>query len=262
LREAFFYSVKIYAVYLRYCTKISLSFRKTKNKTMEQVSDNIYQISLGAVNTFLIEDEGLTLVDTGYKGSTEKIFEAIKKGGKNPDDIRQIILTHSHPDHAGSAAEIKRRLNIPVYAHAEDASLMAQGIAGRLPHVLSPGLANWIVFRMFIKNSKNEIDPLKVDHLVADNDIIPIAGGIQAIYTPGHSKGHIALLVKKEGLLIAGDICANMMGLGLSTVYEDRAVGVQSILKAASHDFNKAIFGHGKPLMKDANKKMKEKFGK
>ncbi len=61
--------------------------------------------------------------------------------------------------------------------------------------------------------------------------------------------------------MICADICSNMMGLDLSTVYEDRAVGIQSILKTAAFDFDKAIFGHGKPIMKDANKKLRE-FGK
>ncbi len=227
---------------------------------MQQISDNVYQIPLGAVNAFLIEDNGLTLVDTGYKNSTFKIFESIKKSGKNPNELKQIILTHSHPDHAGSAYEIKTKLNIPVYAHYEDAHLIKQGIAGRLPHVLSPGLANWIVFRMFIKSSKNEIDAFEVDTTIEDKDIIPIAGGIEVIHTPGHSKGHVALLIKNEGLLIAADICSNMMGLGLSTVYEDRELGIKSIQKAASFDFDKAIFGHGKPILKNANKQMRAKF--
>ena len=227
---------------------------------MLQITDNVYQIPLGAVNAFVIEDNGLTLVDTGYKNSTFKIFESIKKAGKNPNDLKQIILTHSHPDHAGSAFEIKTKLNIPVYAHQEDADLIKQGIAGRLPHVVSPGLVNWMVYRMFIKSGKNEVDAFEVNTNIDDKDIIPIAGGIEVIYTPGHSKGHVSLLLKKEGVLIAGDLCSNMMGLGLSTVYEDRTLGIKSIQKAASFDFDIAIFGHGKPLFKGANKKILEKF--
>ena len=51
---------------------------------MQQITNNIYQISLGGVNTFIIEDKGLTLIDTGNKNSTDKIFAAIKKVGKSP----------------------------------------------------------------------------------------------------------------------------------------------------------------------------------
>ena len=153
---------------------------------MQQITKNIYQIKLGMVNAFLIEDNGLTLVDTGYKNSTDKIFDAIKKSGKNLNDIKQVILTHSHPDHAGSAAEIKNRLNIPVLAHAEDAKLIEQGIGGRMPFVLTPGIVNWLVFNLMIKNSDPSIEKLNIDQKLQDNDIIPILGGVQVIHTPGH----------------------------------------------------------------------------
>ena len=227
---------------------------------MKQITKHLYQISLGSVNTFLVEDNGLTLIDTGFKNSRDKIFQAIRNGGKNPDDIKQIILTHSHPDHSGSVADMKRTLEVPVYAHPDDAILVEAGIGGRLPHQPSPGLANWIIYRIFIKDSPNETEMCRIDERIQDGDILPIAGGIEVIHTPGHSKGHVSLLLKKDRLLIAGDICANMFGLDLSTVYEDRHLGVQSILKVAAYDFDTAVFGHGKPLIGNANVKLKQKF--
>jgi glyoxylase-like metal-dependent hydrolase (beta-lactamase superfamily II) len=227
---------------------------------MKKITSHLYQINLGAVNAFLIEDQGLTLVDTGYKGSDEKIFKAIRKGGKDPEKIKRIILTHSHPDHAGSVASLKSKLQVPVFAHTADAQLVEQGIAGRLPHVISPGLVNKLVFRFFIQNVGNHIQATEVAEKLQDKDEISVAGGIQVIHTPGHSAGHIGLLLKEDGILIAGDICANMMGLGLSTVYENRILGIKSILKAAAYDFDKAVFGHGKPLIKSANKKLQAKF--
>lgn len=227
---------------------------------MKKITSHIYQISLGAVNTFLIEDNGLTLIDTGNKDSTDKIFAAIKKGGKNPADIKQVILTHCHPDHAGSIAEIKKRLKVPVWAHYEDASLIEKGIAVRKPMYLSPGIINLIVYNFFIKKAPDTIEPVEVDEKLKDDDVIPIAGGIRALYTPGHCAGHIALLIKDEGVLVAGDICAHAAGLGLSTINENPDVSIKSILKATAFDFDKALFGHGSLLKADANKKLKEKF--
>ena len=227
---------------------------------MQQITGNIYQISLGAVNTFLIEDNGLTLIDTGHKNSADKIFAAIKKGGKNPAEIKQIILTHCHPDHTGSAAEIKSRLNIPVFAHIEDALLIEKGTGIRKPMYLSPGVINWIVYNVFIKKAPQTIEPVNIDEQLKDNDVIPIAGGIQVIHTPGHCAGHIALLIKNEGVLIAADLCANAAGLGISTVNEDPDLSIQSILKATAFSFDKVVFGHGSLLKGSANKKLKEKF--
>ena len=74
---------------------------------------------------------------------------------------------------------------------------------------------------------------------------MPIAGGLQVIHTPSHSAGHISLLLKNEVVLIAGDICAHVSGLGLSTVYEDSELGIKSILKAAEFEFDKAFSGMG-----------------
>ncbi len=227
---------------------------------MQQITNNIYQISLGSVNTFLIEDNGLTLIDSGSKNNADKIFKAIEKGGKNPNNIKQVILTHCHPDHAGSVAEIKKRLRIPVWAHYEDASLVEKGLAVRMPMHLTPGAVNWLIYNIFIKRAGKIIEAVNVDERLKDKDVLPIAGGIEIIHTPGHCAGHIALLVKNEGVLIAGDICAHMGGLGVSTVNEDRALSIKSILKAASFDFDIAVFGHGTPLKAAANTKLKEKF--
>lgn len=225
---------------------------------MKQISNNVFQISLGSVNVFVIDDDGLTLVDTGMKGSADKIFSAIKKGGKDPQNIKRIILTHAHPDHSGSAAEISKRLNIPVWIHSVDADLVEKGIGVRESVQLSPGIVNWLIFNLFIKRSNSNIEPVVVERRLTDREVLPVAGGIEVIHTPGHSAGHVALLVKSDGLLIAADLCANLFGLGLSTIYENRDLGIKSLVKAAGFTFEKALFGHGNPLEKDASQKLKD----
>lgn len=230
------------------------------NHIMQQITNNIFQISLGSVNTFLIEDNGFTLVDTGTKNNADKIFRTMEKAGKNPHNIKQVVLTHCHADHAGSAAEIKRRLGIPVWAHNMDASLIEKGIAARMPMQLTPDIINWFIYNIFVKPAGTTIEAVKVDEQLKDNDILPVAGGVQVIHTPGHSAGHIVLLVKNEGVLIAGDLCAHVGGLAVSTVNEDRALSIQSILKAASFNFNTAVFGHGSTLRVSANAKLMQKF--
>ena len=228
---------------------------------MQQISPSLYQISLGPVNLFLLEDsDGLTLIDSGFPGSKDKIFDVIRKGGKDPAAIKRIILTHCHPDHAGSAADIQRATGARVYAHVDDAGPIEAGaILNRARH-LSPGLINRLVYQLFIKRTSHLFSGVVVDQRLRDGDVLPLAGGVEVIHTPGHSAGHVALLLHRDSVLIAGDICANMTGLDYSTVYEDRDVGRQSILRAAGFTFNKAVFGHGGAVKQGASQKLRARF--
>lgn len=117
---------------------------------------------------------------------------------------------------------------------------------------------------MFIKRAGNLVPPVVVEEKLGDGDVIPVAGGIQVIHTPGHSAGHsaghVALLLQSEGVLIAADLCAHVLGLAYSTLYEDRGLGQQSILKTAALSFDTAVFGHGGPLYGQANRQLQEKF--
>ncbi|OKS86285.1 MBL fold metallo-hydrolase [Mucilaginibacter polytrichastri] len=225
---------------------------------MKRITDNIYQIGLGHVNVFVIDDDGLTLIGTGPKGSTGKIFNAIQRDGLDPYDIKQIILTHAHPDHAGSAEELKRKLRVPVLAHYHDAQIMKYGIGLRNEMNLTAGLKNWLIYQLIIKNNGIDIEPVDVDEQLNDNDLLPILGGTRVIHTPGHTKGHISLWCERQGVLIAGDLLSNTLGLDLSVINENREEGIHSILKVARLDFSKVVFGHGQPILKYASSIIKQ----
>ena len=62
----------------------------------------VYALGLGPVNAFLIDDgTALTLIDTGYGKDDVKILAAVQELGRSPGDIKNIVVTHCHPDHAG-----------------------------------------------------------------------------------------------------------------------------------------------------------------
>lgn len=228
---------------------------------MDKITDNIFQLNLGAVNVFfIVQNKDVTLVDTGTAGSTDKIFKALPAIGLKPENIKRILLTHLHPDHAGSAAEIKFRLNIPVYAHPADATLLEKGIAVRENTTPSPGMMNRLIYRLFVAKSPKTVAPVVTDFFVEDLDELPFAGGIRVVHTPGHSEGHVCFLLEGQGVLIAGDICANLFGLGFSTVYEDRSLGLDSLERIARMPFATAGFGHGSILRGNAAKRIASAF--
>ena len=236
---------------------------------MKKITPHLYQLNLGFVNAFLIEDNlsgpdtvngtvpSFTLVDTGMPGHLPKIFAQLKKAGKDPRDIRRIIVTHAHTDHAGSAAAISKTLGIPIWAHADTARLVEQGLPGEAPLQVSPGFRNRLIYQLFIRRG-GTIDAFHIARQLNDGEVLPIGGpgGVKVIFTPGHSAGHLALLLQNDRVLIAADLCANVSGPDWSTVYEDRGLGRQSIQKAAAFDFDKAVFGHGRPLTSAANARL------
>src|SRR6185503_10240155 len=179
-----------------------------------QVVQGLWQISLGAVNAFLIDDDGeLTLIDTGLPKSDDKIVAAIESTGKNITDLKHIILTHCHPDHSGSVAALKRRSGARVYMHPVDAVMVRKGETTR-PMSPAPGLLRGLMYRMFIPKKPTPIEPCAIDQEIDDGTELPIAGGIKAIHIPGQCAGQVALLWPRRKVLFAADACANMPTFG------------------------------------------------
>ena len=227
----------------------------------KQILPGLHQVALGVVNAFLIEEgDGLTLIDTGYPGDGSKILDAIRGLGKSPSDVRDVIVTHCHPDHAGSLAELLRQTGATSWMHPTDAELVRSGRCLR-PVKVAPGFVNAIIGRIIRATAKHEIEPAEVAREVGDGETIPVAGGLKAIHVPGHCAGQIALLwPRHDGVLFVADAAANVFGLGLSPVYEDLDEGRRSLSKLADIDFNAAVFGHGGPILEGASRRFGAKW--
>lgn len=224
-----------------------------------QVVEGLWQIALGPVNAFLIDDGELTLIDTGLPKSEDKIVAAIESIGKKVTDLKHIIVTHCHPDHAGSVAALKRMSGARVYMHPIDAAMVRKGEASR-PMTPSPGLLRQLMYHLFIPKKPTPIEPCAIDQEINDGTELPIAGGLKAIHIPGQCAGQIALLWPRRRLLIAADACANMPTFGYALCYENLEEGKKSLRKLAALDFDAAVFGHGGPIKSGAAQKFRATF--
>jgi len=74
------------------------------------------------VNVIIIFGDKITVIDTGVKGSEEKLFACIEHNHRDISDIETVILSHSHPDHIGSANKIKELTNCKILAHESEAA--------------------------------------------------------------------------------------------------------------------------------------------
>jgi len=229
--------------------------------SVKEIVSGLYQLNNAGINAYLIDegDDGLTLIDSGYPKHAEPIAEGIRSIGRDPSDLTNILITHAHPDHLGSAKHLSGGTT-PISLHPADGDIARAGIIHQTMKP-GPGLANGILFRLLIRNKPAEFPAFDPDVAISDGDVIDVAGGIEVIHTPGHTAGHVALLWKRDrGILFAGDAAGNLMGLNYMLGYNDVAEGKSSLTKLAGLDFEAAVFGHGKPILSNASKKFAAKF--
>ncbi len=226
---------------------------------LKKVVEGLWQVPLGPVNAYLVDDGREVVVDdTGLPGGAARIEAAIREIGRKPSDVRSIVATHAHPDHDGSAAALRRLTGAAIYMHDEDAGLLRQGI-GLRPLTPSPGIPG-IIFRLSI-HPPAPVEATEVGGRLIDGGEAP--GGFRVVHIPGHCAGQVALYWPKNGgLLIAADAAANQMGLGISPAYEDLVLGKRSLAKLSALEFEVAVFGHGNPILKGADRAFRAKWAK
>lgn len=229
---------------------------------IKQVVPGLHWISLGYPNVYLLEDgDALVLVDTGLPGQHGRIYEAVGTLGRSPDEIRSILVTHLHADHTGGLADIAERTGATVYGHPRDAQDIRVGKSSRpmQPAKTPFGAVAGALRRMM---PAPDITPYDVDEEVRDGDVLPLAGGLEVVHVPGHSAGQVAFLWPEHGgVLIAGDAAGNLFGLGHPPVWEDPEAGRRSLAKLAERTFDVAVFGHGRPIRRDAANAFRRRFG-
>ena len=234
------------------------------NMSVKQILPGLYQITTTGLNVFLIDSGELILVDVGPPNNAKAIQKAVQAIGRQITDIRHILVTHCHRDHAGSLAAVKQITGAPAYMHPIGAAAVRMGKtrwenSTPPPNPLAKIIFNTITFRLAHREG---FEPAAVEYEVQDGDVIPIAGGIRAIHVPGHSAGQLAFLWEKNGgVLFAAETAFNAFNLIPATVYEDFEEAIRSLTKLTALDFDTACFCHGKTIVHGASAQFKQIWG-
>src|SRR6478735_5724306 len=141
------------------------------------LAPNVWRIPLvrDLVNGFILRDDDgqVTLVDMGLPSSGPKVIAALGAIGAAPADVTRLLLTH------------------------DDAAYAVEGSS-------PPRDRSFLLGRLFDRFSRpgRDFEPLTVEREMTDGEVLPIAGGLRVVHTPGHSPGHVSLLHEESRTLI------------------------------------------------------------
>jgi len=159
----------------------------------------LVRIKCAISNCYLLLGQRPVLVDTGAPGDLQRILAALKASGVEPKDLALILLTHGHSNHAGCAAELRRRTGAQIALHAGDAPLVRTGRNGVI------AVQDWLgrVLRPFVDEEFEAFEP----DLVFKEGISLEPYGLRGrvLPTPGHTAGSVSIVLANGEALI-GDV--------------------------------------------------------
>ena len=161
----------------------------------------------GTIAAFLLQSgDGPVLIETGPDSTYPTLVNQLSAAGVSPEQVRHVLLTHIHLDHAGAAWRLAG-LGATVHVHPAGASHLAD------PAKLLTSARRIYGERMETLWGRLEAIPSARLRVVADGEVLRIGGlHLEALHTPGHATHHIAYLT--DGMVFTGDVAGVRMAGG------------------------------------------------
>ena len=139
-----------------------------------RLADNSWYVGTEGLSSVLVKTaKGAVLIDGGLPQAADMLLQRMQELGVQPGDLRLILHSHAHIDHAGPLAQLKRATGAHVLGNAESAVLLARGGSDDIH--FGEGLT---------------FPPVGVDRIVMDGEVIELGGmRFTAHFTPGHTPG-------------------------------------------------------------------------
>lgn len=139
-----------------------------------RVTGNLYYVGVADVSSYLFTTpQGHILLDGAFQESVPLIEANIRALGFRVEDIRILLNSHAHYDHAAGLAGLKARSKARLFAHPADAAALRSGGKG------DPHYGDRLLF-----------PPVEVDGMLHDGQTIALGGlTLTAHFTPGHTRG-------------------------------------------------------------------------
>jgi len=208
-------------------TSITLGQADPQSREMNQpvspfrIPGNLYYVGAKEVCSFLITTpQGHIILDGGFAETAPQIERNVAQLGFKIEDVKILLNSHAHLDHAGGLAELKQKSGAKFIASAGDAELLRSGGHGD--------------FRF---GDTLPFPPVAVDQIIGDGESIQLGGQkLTAWLTPGHTKGNTTWTAK----ISDGAKTYDVVFAGSPTALDYKLVGKESYPGIAS-DFEKTF---------------------
>lgn len=227
---------------------------------MSTIQPIVHRINVGVTKCYLLRcQDGYLLIDTSYRGDFDKLKVALTKLGVALADIRYLLLTHHHDDHAGFAAQLVAQTGCRVIVHEDAVPYLKAGKAENTSRPLNGCIK--LVFSIFsLFHREFSYPPLTLteqDIVVSgDDDNVLRSIGIDGmvLHTPGHTEDSISVLLA-DGTVFAGDVAMNFLNfcrIKYRPIYvQDIDLVFESWRKLIDHGAKKIYPAHGEPFSAD-----------
>ncbi|MEO6446406.1 MAG: MBL fold metallo-hydrolase [Gemmatimonadaceae bacterium] len=156
-----------------------------------------------AVAAYLVaSDDGVAIVDPGPSSCGDELRQALEAFGASVSDVRHVLLTHIHLDHAGIAGSLARENPaLRVYVHARGA-----------PHMEDPSRLLDSARRIYQADMERlwgafeAVPARQLVVLAGDERLMLGERPLQVAYTPGHAWHHVSYLDERTGMAFVGDV--------------------------------------------------------
>jgi glyoxylase-like metal-dependent hydrolase (beta-lactamase superfamily II) len=156
----------------------------------------IHQLQGHIQSIYLIEyPDKLLLLDGCCRADISMLKQFITGNLSRPfTDLKLIVVTHMHPDHAGAAHKLRKITGCKI-ASADMSRQWYTGLSGRFTHFVDIVLATWVASRMGKTRKNLWYSPhLKTDYALTDQDILPGFEDWCVLLTPGHTDRDLSVL--------------------------------------------------------------------
>ncbi|MBL8094823.1 MAG: MBL fold metallo-hydrolase [Anaerolineales bacterium] len=216
---------------------------------IQPIVAGVYRVPGVVANCYVLTGtDGVDVIDAGLPYSHRQILAFLRRLGREPGAVRQILITHADRDHVGGAAALRAATGARVVAGPLEGAAMSEARETRRIGLPGPmrGAFEAASTLLFAR-----VTPVAPDTAVNDGDELIGVARLRVLHTPGHTPGHMSYFAPDLGVLFAGDSLRSFGGrlrasFGANTDNEVQAQ--ESAWRQLTLNPEVILAGHGTPV--------------